>query len=323
MRRVVAATALGVHLSRRGALAVLLVAGVTAIPAAQAAARVLIIEGLGGEPLYTRQFDAQVQALATCSRALHGNDAVRVLAGEAATRAHILAQFRQVSSQLRRGDELIVYLVGHGSFDGREYKFNVPGPDLSDADLKAALQGVRAERQLLIVTGSASGALLPTLGAAHRVLLTATRNGDERNVTRFGAALVAALRSPEADTDKDGRISAQEAFTYAQRTVQDQYRRDGLLASEHAVLQGDEAGGFVLASLTRAAPAAVPAERLRHRDALNARIRALEARKDTLAPADYQQRLQDLLLQLARLQQQIDQSDAPRPAAGGGPHAPP
>jgi len=320
---VVAATALGVALSRRGALAVLLLAGVTAIPAAHAGAHVIIIEGLGGEPRYTRQFDAQVQALAAASRALDGNDAVRVLAGEQATRARILAQFRHLTSQMGRRDELILYLIGHGSFDGREYKFNVPGPDLSDVDLKAALQGVRAERQLVIVTGSASGALLPTLGAAHRVLLTATRNGDERNVTRFGAALVAALQSPEADTDKDGRISAREAFSYAQRSVQDQYRRDGLLASEHAVLQGEQADGFLLASLTRSAPAQVPTGQLRRRDALNARIRALEARKDTLAPADYQQQLQDLLLQLARLQQQIDATGAPQPAGGGGPHAPP
>jgi hypothetical protein len=320
---VVAATALGGHLSRRGALAVLLVAALTGMPPAQAAARVLIIEGLGGEALYTRQFDAQVRALAASSRALDGNDAVRVLAGDQATRAHILAQFRQLAAQLGSHDELILYLVGHGSFDGREYKFNVPGPDLSDADLRAALQGVRAERQLVIVTGSASGALLPTLGAAHRVLLTATRNGDERNVTRFGAALVAALQSAEADTDKDGRISAREAFTYAQRSVQDQYRRDGLLASEHAVLQGAEADGFVLASLTPSAPVGVPAERLRRRVALNARIRALEARKGTLAPADYQQQLQDLLLQLARLQQQIDHSSAQQPAGGAGPHAPP
>jgi hypothetical protein len=321
---VAAAAALGGHLSpcgaprtpalRRGFLALLLVAGVAGMPRAQAAAHVLIIEGLGGEALYARQFDTQVRALGAASRALDGNDAVRVLAGGAATRARILAQLTQLAAQLGRRDELIVYLIGHGSFDGREYKFNVPGPDLSAADLKGALQGIKAERQLVIVTGSASGALLATLGAAHRVLLTATGNGEERNVTRFGAALVAALQSPEADTDKDAHISAQEAFAYAQRTVQDGYRRDGQLASEHAVLQGDDAGDFMLAALaSSAAPPGVPPGRLRQRAELNTRIRALEARKGALASADYQQRLQDLLLQLASLQQQIDQ----------GTHAPP
>ena len=336
-----AATALGGHLSahvsahvsaqripaartlRGSVLALLLVASVAATPLAQASARVLIIEGLGGEPRYEREFDTQVRALAASSRALDGKDAVSVLAGHEATRAHILAQFRQLGAQLGRRDELIVYLVGHGSFDGREYKFNLPGPDLSDADLKGALQGVRAERQLVIVTGSASGALLPTLGAAHRVLLTATRNGDEKNVTRFGAALVAALQSPEADTDKDGRISAQEAFAYARRVVEDQYRHEGLLASEHAVLQGDAAGDFTLAGLAASASGSAAPEQLRRRTALNARIKALEARKGTLAPKDYQQQLQDLLLQLARLQQQIDQSGTARPAAVGASHAPP
>jgi len=330
---VAAATALGDHLSpgracavpgwgrsargrdtlrrgarRRVARALLLVAGLAAMPLAQAGAHVLIVEGLAGEPLYARQFDTQVRALAAAARAQDGNAAVRVLADEQATRARILGQFRQLAAHLERGDELIVYLIGHGSFDGREYRFNVPGPDLSDADLKEALQGIKAQRQLLIVTGSASGALLPTLGAAHRVLLTATRNGEERNVTRFGAALVAALQSSEADTDKDGHISVQEAFAYAQRSVQEGYRRDGLLASEHAVLQGDAVGDFMLASLASSVPArAAPAEQLRRRAALNARIRALESRKSTLAPADYQQQLQTLLLQLASLQQQIDQ----------------
>ncbi|HEX4050199.1 MAG TPA: C13 family peptidase [Steroidobacteraceae bacterium] len=328
-----AATALGGHLSpcgtpaapvlRRAALALLLVAALAAMPRAQAAERVLIIEGLGGEPLYARQFDTQARAVAAASRALDGNDAVRMLAGNEATRAHILAQFRRLAAQMERRDELVVYLIGHGSFDGREYKFNVPGPDLSDADLKGALQGLPAERQLVIVTGSASGALLPTLGAAHRVLLTATRNGEESNATRFGAALAAALQSPEADTDKDGRISAQEAFTYARRTVQDEYRREGLLASEHAVLQGDAAGDFALASLVPSAAAHIPGQQLRRRAALNARIKALEARKHSLTPAAYQQQLQDLLLQLARLQQQIDPPAAPQPAAGGAAHAPP
>lgn len=294
---------------------------VAAMPAAQSVVRVLIVEGLGGEPIYARQFDTQVRELADVARVLDGRDAVHVLAGDAATRAAVLAQLRQIGGQLGRRDQLIVYLIGHGSFDGRQYKFNLPGPDLSDADLKAALQSVPAQHQLLIVTGSASGALLPILGTDQRVLVTATRNGDEKNVTRFGAALVAALQSPEADTDKDGRISAQEAFDFAQRSVQEGYRRDGLLASEHAVLQGGRAADFLLASLSPrgtddgVATRAVPAEWLRRRAALNAGIASLERRKGTLAPADYQQQLQDLLLQLARLQQQIDQAGGPPPAA--------
>ena len=331
-----AATGTAAGIWRGTALALLACAGLMAMTPATAAERVLIIEGLAGEPGYARQFDRQVQALASAARGLDGDAAVRVLAGEGATRTLILAQFRQLAARMGAGDQLVVWLVGHGSFDGRQYKFNVPGTDLTDADLKKALQDVRAGRQLLIVTGSASGALLPILGAPHRVLLTATRNGDEKNVTRFGAALIAALHAAEADTDKDGRISAQEAFNFARRAVEDAYRRDGLLASEHAVLQGDEAGAFVLAALATegpgagsgagaapSVPAGVPAEWLQRRATLNGRIRALEARKGTLASGDYERQLQGLLLQLARLQQQIDQAGASQPPAAGDAHASP
>src|SRR5579871_1139773 len=259
------------RLASRLALALALLGALT-VPVAHAAVRVVIVEGLGGEPVYARQFDEQARVLADASRALHGQQAVELLSGMDATRARILESFRELSKRMRRADQLIVYLIGHGGFDGRQYKFNVPGPDLSDADLRALLQASPAERQLLIVTGSASGALLTSLSAPHRVLITATRTGDEKNVTRFGAAFTAALHSPEADTDKDGYISAEEAFAFAQRAVQDAYRRDQLLASEHATLSGRAARAFVLASLSPQAPSggalavpAVPAQWLRQR----------------------------------------------------------
>lgn len=292
---------------------------------AQAAVRVVIVEGLGGDPTYSRQFGEQAAALAQISRGLAPADDVWLWRGQDATRAHVLAGFQRLSSQLHADDQLILYLIGHGSFDGRQYKFNLPGPDLSDTDLARLLNALPTREQLIVATGSCSGALLTLLAAPHRLLLTATRNGEEKNVTRFGAALVSALRSGEADTDKDSRISLPEAYAFANRQVQDAYRRDTLLATEHAVLQGDGAASFVLASLGRSGQAqqagqagsagatgSVPAEWLRRRDTLNQRIRALEAKKATLGSDEYQRQLQTLLLQLAQLQQQIDQGDAAR-----------
>lgn len=344
--------------ARAAVMTGVLALGSMAAPAAHAAVRVLIVEGLGGEAQYARQFDAQVRALSADSQRLDGADAVTVLAGQQATRERVLATLRGLRSQLDAGDELILYLIGHGSFDGRQYKFNLPGPDLSDADLRGALDGMPELRQLVIAPGSASGALLPILAAPRRVVLTGTRSGAEKNVTRFGSALVAALQSDEADTDKDGRVSVREAYAFATRAVQQAYRRDGLLASEHAVLQGQDAREFTLAALPdagtdagtgtdagasaaaaggRAAAAApaqggiarVPAAWLQRRVALNERISALEGRKGALPAQEYQQQLQELLLQLARLQQQIDQAaaaparTAPPPLPDGVRHGPP
>jgi hypothetical protein len=312
---------------------------------AVSALHVVVIEGLGGEADYTHQFDTEAQALAASAQRLvaAGADAdagtgaadVRLLAGAAATRSAVLAYFHSLAGSMHRDDRLIVYLVGHGSYDGRQYKFNIPGPDLSDHDLAAMLDALPARRQLLVATGSASGALLQPLRRPGRILITGTRNGAERNVTHFAAAFVAALTAPAADLDKNGNVSAQEAFDYANRRVQDYFKQQALLASEHAVIQGaggaqftvgilqsaldadrgagaaDGAGPAGLAGAAGSArpEAAVPPELARRRADLNARIRALEQRKATLPPAQYAAQLDPLLLQLAEVQDRIDQGE--------------
>ncbi|MGH8207722.1 MAG: hypothetical protein ACRETK_13180, partial [Steroidobacteraceae bacterium] len=214
---------------------------------ASAALRVVVLEGLGGDAQYTLQFDTEARALAAAARRVAAPEDVRLLGGPNATRRVVLAYFHQLAGAMSRDDRLIVYLIGHGSYDGRQYKFNIPGPDLSDADLAMMLDALPAQRQLVVATGSASGALLVPLRKAERIVITATRNGDERNVTHFGAAFLAALTAPAADLDKDGSISAKEAFDYATRQVQDYFKHQVLLASEHAVLQGAGSELFTVA----------------------------------------------------------------------------
>ncbi|HEX4051817.1 MAG TPA: hypothetical protein VHY19_13155 [Steroidobacteraceae bacterium] len=298
----------------------------TLAPACAAAAlRVVVIEGLGGEADYTVQFDTEARALAAAAARITSGDDVRLLVGPDATRGAVLSYFRRLAATMSRDDRLILYLIGHGSYDGRQYKFNIPGPDLTDYDLAMMLDALPARRQLIVATGSASGALLSPLRKPGRILITGTRNGAERNVTHFGAAFVAALTAASADLDKNGTISAQEAYDYANRRVQDYFKHQALLASEHAVLQGDGGELFTVADLAPApgsAPAAAggsvtgaraagaPATALtRRRDQLNARIRALEQRKATLPPAQYASQLDPLLLELAEVQERIDQTD--------------
>jgi len=286
---------------------------------ASAALRVVVIEGLGGQADYTQEFDTEARALAAAARHITASGDVRRLAGPQATRTAVLSYFHRIGGAMSREDRLIVYLIGHGSFDGRQYKFNIPGPDLTDRDLATMLDALPAQRQLIVATGSASGALLAPLRNPGRILICGTRNGAERNVTHFAAAFTAALTAPAADLNKDGTISAAEAFAYATRRVQDYFKHQALLASEHAVLQGNGADLFMLSHLggaaadrPRAVSAAGPATALaRRRDELNARIRALEQRKSALAPAQYAAQLDPLLLELAELQERIDQrSDA-------------
>lgn len=291
---------------------------------AMAALRVVIVEGLGGEPIYTNEFAIEARAIADASRTLTSPADVHLLAGPTATRNSVLHDLHSLARTTRPDDQFILYLIGHGSYDGRQYKFNVPGPDLSDHDIAGMLNALPMREQLVVATGSSSGALLPVLAAPHRVLITATRNGGEKNATHFGEAFAQALSSTEADSDKDQTISAREAYEYANRRVQDYFRRQTLLASEHAVLQGD-GGAFAIASLrpslagraaaggeaagsTSGPGAPIPPALLKKREALNRRVAALEQRKDSMPPARYSAQLEQLLIQLAEVQQRIDHS---------------
>ncbi len=59
-----------------------------------------------------------------------------------------------------RGDRFVLVLLGHGSFDGTDYRFNIPGEDITGAGLRALLdrfpEGVT---QLVVDATSASGAM--------------------------------------------------------------------------------------------------------------------------------------------------------------------
>jgi hypothetical protein len=75
--------------------------------------------------------------------------------------AHSRADPRAVSgvgqSTAKPDDALVVMLIGHGTDDGVDYKFNIPGPDLTAAELAALLDRVPAARQCVVnMTSSAA-----------------------------------------------------------------------------------------------------------------------------------------------------------------------
>ena len=280
--------------------------------AAQAELYYVIVGGLGGEPAYANRFLAQTETLAdAAARSLGDESRVTLLNGEDATREALTEALQELAQTVTAADTLAVFLVGHGTYDGTVYKYNLPGRDLDGAELGELLGAVPAGRQLVVNATSASGAVLESWAQEGRTLITATRTGGERNATRFAEHWTEALSSEAADTNRNGIITAQEAFEYAERMVAESYENEGTLATEHPQLAGEPAESFTAARLAaRVALTEQLEELFAELDALEGQVQALRTRRNEMDSDAYLNELQNLLLELALVQQQIDDARA-------------
>lgn len=281
-------------------------------PAAQAEPYYLIVGGLGGEPAYANRFLAQTETLAdAAARSLGGDARVTLLNGEDATREALTEALQGLAETVTPADTLAVFLVGHGTYDGFAYKYNLPGRDLDGEELAELLGAVPAGRQLVVNTTSASGAVLESWAKEGRTLITATRSGGERNATRFAEHWTAALSSESADTNRNGIITAQEAYDYTERMVAESYENEGTLATEHPQLTGEPAESFTAARLAARVALTRELERLfAELDDLEGQVQALRTRRNEMDSDVYLNELQALLLELALVQQRIDDARA-------------
>ena len=241
-----------------------------------------------------------------------------VLQGEAATREALVSSLESLRTRAKAADSVVVMLVGHGSYDGEAYKLNLPGPDIDGEEFAKLLAEVPARSQVVVNATSASGAVLEKWAAEGRTLITATRSGFERNATRFAQHFAAALAAGSADINKNGAITAQEAFDYASRSVADSFEKDGALATEHPQIAGGAPGRITVARLASAGPAEPVATNpavaalVAEREKLDLEIEALRGRRESMATDVYLAELQRLLVQLAEVQGKIDAAQ-PRP----------
>ena len=294
----------------------------------------VIINGAGGEPEYAKQFEEWTTQLSTVLAERYGfdRDQIKVLtekpAGATTGRAtaeEVKSTFATLKSQLDANNVLFLFLIGHGSYDGKESKFNLVGPDLSATEYNALLSALPTRRVVVFNMSSASGEFIKSLAAKGRIVITATRSGQETNATRFAGFFITALNATDADTDQDGHTSVLEAFVYANRLTEDFYKRAGRLATEHALIDdnGDgvghdkvEAGEGVLAratyldslSVDEAAASVATAKLIKERARLEGEIEQLIARKGSMQEAEYEATLERLFIQLAKVNRSIRQA---------------
>lgn len=292
------------------------------VPVTHAATHVFIVAGLGGEPQYEQRFREQATAMADAAGRLDGGRAnVVVLSGEQADRDAVRRELKMLASKAAPDDSLTVMLIGHGTFDGEEYRFNLPGPDLTGSELGALLNAVRARQQLIVNATSASGAVAERWQRAGRIVITATKSGGERTATRFAEYWMQAMLSGEADRNKDDSVSAAEAFEFASRKVADAFKADAALATEHARLEGDNAERFVVARLGGGAFASNDPELnalLAQRTNIENELNAVKSQRMALAEDAYYDQLEGVLVRLARLQRQIDAKQGPSAGRSSG-----
>jgi hypothetical protein len=311
----------------------LLLLALVAMPAVVCAqsTHLLIVVGLAGDPEHGELFKKWGTTLADTATQKLGvaKDHVTLLTDAAATRDGVVKAFGALAAA-EADDTVVIVLFGHGTYANKTAKFNLTGPDMTPQDFEPLLARLKSKRVVFVNTASASAPFVEALSGPGRVVVAATRTGGEMFATLFGGPFVEAFSNDSADSDHDGKISILEAFEYARKTVAASYQREGLLPTEHAILDdnGDKEGSMepgreakdgqsaAVLAIGSLRQQALPAdEKVRalyaERSQIERRIEALKLLKSGMDPAKYESELEKLATDLALKTRQI------RAAEGG------
>jgi len=311
--------------------------------AARAQTKALVVTGLGGENKYHQLFMSLGDRL---TKALHekfflpdsniawlGEDSTSARPGSTfyrgrSTAENIHAEIDRMVARAKPGDQILIVLIGHGSGDREDTKFNIPGPDLTARDFKVILDRFAAQRVAFLDLTTASGDAVAVLSGPNRIIVTSTKSAYERNESQFARFFVDALDKPgAADVDKDGRVSLLEAYRYAAAETRRSYSNDERLMTEHAQLDDDgdgkgtdlpdgRGGGDGLMSRRFFIDAGAVEARLAASDpqlaklyadkfAAEDKIDALKQRKASMTEEAYYTEIESLLVSLARTARDI------------------
>jgi hypothetical protein len=291
----------------------------------------VIISGASGGDAYAQKYQTWRVSFTNMLREKLGYEPERlvVLAETAsegvqkATREQVQRVFAELRKKLTKEDQLLVFLMGHGTTsDGEDAKFNLVGPDLSATEWADLLKPIPS-RLVFVNTTSASFPFLRKLAARGRVVMTATDSSAQQFETVFPEFFLKAFEDGGADLDKSGRVSFWEAFAYASAGVRGWFEQKGQLPTERPLL--DDTGSGIgreaqnpgvdgaVARVTYLAPdakLALPSDAgqavlVKRRADLERQVEELKARKESTPPDQYDAELEKLLVEIARISQQL------------------
>ena len=289
-------------------------------------ADVVVVLGVEGTPEYGKRFQEEADAW----KAASAKAAVKFeIIGDAKDKTDDakLLEERLKSEHVKTTGALWLVFIGHGTFDGREAKFNLRGTDITPSQVSAWLKPVKREI-VFIDTASASAPFAKAIAGPGRICVSATKSADEVFYARFGEFFAKAVGGlPEADVDQDKQVSVLEAFLHASKQVAEFYETEGRLATEHSIIDDNGDGIGTLAEVFQGVAAGKTADgskpdgdRARllslvlseddaklteaaraRRDEVERMIRALADKKAAMNDADFYREMEKLVLELARI----------------------
>jgi hypothetical protein len=297
----------------------------------------LLVEGASGTPEYAALHRRWLDEMAGVLRDKFKYDPAHLVVlaeqpqegEERATADGVRAALTRLAAELEADDQLFIMLIGHGTGNAAEAKFNLVGPDLTVSEWGALLKPI-AGRMAFVDTTSSSFPFLAGLAAPGRVVITATASYAQLYHTVFPEGFVKAFSTEAADLDKNGRISLLEAFTYASHEAARVYEQNGTKATERAMFSdtgnnaGQDASGTgpdgTVAGLTYLDAVAVPTssdpamqDLLTRQQELTRQVDELRRRRLMMSANDFDQEFERLIIELSLVSRDV------RRRAGGGP----
>lgn len=276
---------------------------------------VIIVRGADGAEEYGKKFTAQIEAWKmACEK---GEVPAEVISGPETT-----AKLEKRLAAAKPDRQLWLVLIGHGTFDGREAKFNAEGPDFDAKQLAGWLAPLKQETAIIHCASSSGGFVRPLAGKG-RIIITATKSPDEVFYARFGEHFAEAISGlAEADLDQDKQVSLLEAFRHASKAAATFYENEGRLATEHALIEDNGDGVATRREMLESPPAEAKLdgeraaqlvlvlsddekkltdEQRTKRDALERELKKLSEERTKLSDDDYYSKLEKLLRKLGEV----------------------
>src|SRR5215213_2165658 len=155
--------------------------GAAARPAPDPNKFAVILSGASGDEEFAKRFKGWTAELRGALVERFGFDEARITVltetpeGRAlrATAEEVRRAFASLKTAAGPDSMVFVFLIGHGTFDGRQAKFSLVGPDMAAAEYAELLGGLSARRVVVLNMASASGEFIKPLAGRGRVVITA------------------------------------------------------------------------------------------------------------------------------------------------------